>query len=326
MLALVKTIRFETEDVISVELCPNPSNSPGPTASFKTFGAGDHIDLQLPNGLTRSYSLMNNPKEQERYVLGILKDPKSRGASKWLHEHLRVGMRIEITAPSNNFPLNESFKHTVLISGGIGVTPIISMAHRLNELSASFEFIYAAKSKASGPYQEQIANFGTPVHWHFDDQVGSPPDLKALIEARIKHHGLNLNECQLYACGPEPMLEAFLKACEQLSLPHAHIERFKAPEVESAGSSKKTYTVVLKKSNKSIEVGPDTTLLQALRQNNINVDTSCEEGVCGACETRVLSGVPEHLDYVLSDQEREKNKVMMVCVSGCKSELLELDL
>ena len=122
------------------------------------------------------------------------------------------------------------------------------------------------------------------------------------------------------------MLDAFLKACERLALPHANIERFKAPETTSERASKKAYTVTLKKSNVSFEVSPDMTLLQALRHHNVEVDTSCEEGVCGACETRVLAGLPDHLDYVLSDQEREKNKVMMICVSGCKSEHLELDL
>jgi ferredoxin len=200
------------------------------------------------------------------------------------------------------------------------------MAHRLQVLNSSFEFIYAAKSKSLGPFQDVVARFGAPIHWHFDDQVGAPPDLEKLIQDRIDHQKLGANECQLYACGPEPMLEAFLKACEHLSLPHAHIERFKAPETPSQNSIKKTYTVALKKSNKSFQVSPDTTLLQALRHHNVDVDTSCEEGVCGACETRVLSGIPEHLDYVLSDQEREKNKVMMVCVSSCKSEHLELDL
>lgn len=326
MLALVKTIRFETEDVISIELCPSPLDSGEPSSSAFSFHAGEHIDLHLPNGLLKSYSLMNNPAEKGRFVLGVLKDAKSRGGSKWLHEHLRVGMRLEITPPSNNFPLQENFKHTIFIAGGIGVTPMISMAHRLKSLNASFEFIYAAKSKASGPFQDQVAQFGVPVHWHFDEHVGGPPDLKSLIHDRTLQKGLEAQACQLYACGPEPMLDAFLKACEHWSLPHAHIERFKAPESQAQSATKKAYTVTCSKSNKHFEVTPETTLLQALRHHHIEVDTSCEEGVCGACETKVLSGVPEHLDYVLSDQEREKNKVMMVCVSGCKSEHLELEL
>ncbi len=326
MLALVKTIRFETEDVISIELCPNPASATTPFSDFKAFSAGDHIDLQLPNGLTKSYSLMNNPQERDRYVLGVLKDPKSRGGSKWLHEHLKVGMRLEITEPSNNFPLHENFQHTILVAGGIGVTPLLAMAHRLKAMNASFEFIYAAKSKALGPFQDVVTQFGAPVHWHFDDEVGSPPHLEQLIHDRLQKSGLQGEACQLYACGPEPMLDAFLKACTHLSLPHANIERFKAPEVQVSSELKKAYTLTLKKSNKTIEVTPDMTLLQALRIHHIEVDTSCEEGVCGACETRVLSGEPDHLDYVLSDQEREKNKVMMVCISGCKSDHLELDL
>ncbi len=320
MLALVKTIRFETDDVISIELNPLGA-SPLPP-----FGAGDHIDLKLPNGLTKSYSLMNNPTESGRYVLGILKDPQSRGGSKWLHEQLRVGMHLEISAPSNNFPLQENAKHTLLIAGGIGVTPIIAMAHRLKALKASFEIIYAAKSKRSAPFQEAVSSFGVPVHWHFDDEASGPPDLHPLIQERVQKAACSRDECQLYACGPEPMLNAFLNACKDLSLKNANIERFKPVEVLASAQIKRAYTVVLKKSNKTIEVTPEMSLLQALRHHDIEVDTSCEEGVCGACETRVLSGEPEHLDCVLSDQEREKNTVMMVCVSGCKSERLELDL
>ncbi len=320
MLALVKTIRFETDDVISIELNPLGA-SPLPP-----FGAGDHIDLKLPNGLTKSYSLMNNPTESGRYVLGILKDPQSRGGSKWLHEQLRVGMHLEISAPSNNFPLQENAKHTLLIAGGIGVTPIIAMAHRLKALKASFEIIYAAKSKRSAPFQEAVSSFGVPVHWHFDDEASGPPDLHPLIQERVQKAACSRDECQLYACGPEPMLNAFLSACKDLSLKNANIERFKLVEVLASAQIKRAYTVVLKKSNKTIEVTPEMSLLQALRHHDIEVDTSCEEGVCGACETRVLSGEPEHLDCVLSDQEREKNTVMMVCVSGCKSERLELDL
>ena len=320
MLVLVKTIRFETDDVISIELTALGA-SPLPP-----FGAGDHIDLKLPNGLTKSYSLMNNPAESGRYVLGVLKDPLSRGGSKWLHEQLRVGMHLEISAPSNNFHLHENFKHSVLIAGGIGVTPIIAMAHRLQALKASFEIIYAAKSKHTGPFQDEVSRFGVPVHWHFDDEVAGPPDLHPLIKERVQQAACKLDECQLYACGPEPMLNAFLNACKDLSLQHANIERFKAVEVVASAQAKRAYTVVLKKSNKTIEVSPDISLLQALRHHDIEVDTSCEEGVCGACETRVLSGEPEHLDCVLSDQERVKNNVMMICVSGCKSERLELDL
>ncbi len=320
MLALVKTIRFETDEVISIELISND------TTPLPSFAAGDHIDIKLPNGLNKSYSLMNNPAEMGRYVLGILKDPSSKGGSKWIHEHLRVGMRLDISAPSNNFPLQERFEHTILVAGGIGVTPLLAMAHRLHGLKASFEIIYAAKSKGSAAFQDEVAQFSAPVHWHFDDVNASPPDLQHLIEERIKNRSLSSDDCQLYACGPEPMLNAFLTACDHLKLQHAYIERFKAPEAQASLETKTTYTVALKRSNKTIEVTPEMTLLQALRLNDIDVVTSCEEGVCGACETRVISGQPDHLDSVLSDQERSKNTVMMICVSGCHSPLLELDL
>lgn len=313
--ALVYQIRHEARDIVSVELRPVEGGT------FAAFEAGSHIDLHLGNGLVRSYSLFNAAGETHRYAVGILKDAKSRGGSRWVHEQLRVGGTITISAPRNNFKLHEDAAHSVLVAGGIGITPILCMARRLKELGRSFEVMYFARSRQGAAFVAEIEALGVPVHWHFDEERGGPPDLKALLAQRPA--GTNTH---YYACGPAVMLDAFEQNCAELGYANAHIERFTAVEVKAASDARATYTVELKRSGKVISVSADQTLLQAIRACGVEPSTSCEDGICGACETRVLEGTPDHRDSVLSKAEQAANKSMMVCVSGCKSERLVLDL
>ncbi len=313
--ALVHTLRFEAQDIISIELRPLEG------AQLPAFEAGAHIDLHLPNGQVRSYSLLNDPAERHRYVLGILNDKASRGGSRWIHEHLRVGTTLKIGAPRNNFPLHEDAKHSVLVAGGIGVTPILCMARRLKALGKSFEVLYFARSRKSAAFIADIEALGAPVTWHFDDERGGPPDIKALLAARAAEG----THC--YACGPAVMLDAYEQHCAALGFgDRAHMERFAAVEVAAAADARSTYTVELRRSGKTIQVTAEGSLLEAIRAAGVEPPTSCEDGICGACETKVLEGIPDHRDSVLSKAEREANKAMMVCVSGCRSERLVLDL
>ena len=314
--ARVHTLRYEAEDITSIELRPV-----GAAAFPQPVEAGAHIDLHLPNGMVRSYSLLNEPGESARYVVAVLKDRKSRGGSRCVHEQLRVGQTLTLSAPRNNFPLNESASHTVLVAGGIGVTPVLCMGRRLKQLGRSFEFIYSARSRAAAALVDEVAALACPVHWHFDDERGGPPDLRALLAARPAKA-----DTHYYACGPAVMLDAFEQACAGLGYGHAHIERFSAVEVAAATDARQSYTVELAQSGKVAQVTAGVSLLQALRSVGVDPITSCEEGICGACETRVLDGVPDHRDSVLTAAEREQNKVMMICVSGCRSERLVLDL
>jgi ferredoxin-NADP reductase len=288
---------------------------------FPAFEAGSHIDLHLPNGMVRSYSLCNNCQERQRYVVGVLKDRASRGGSRCVHEQLRVGMRITISAPRNNFPLHEDATHSVLVAGGIGVTPVLCMARRLKDIGRSFEFLYFARSRKSAAFVAEIESLGVPVTWHFDDEKGGPPDLTALLGRRAPSASEHY-----YACGPAVMLDNFEKTCAALGHTNAHIERFTAVEIAASADAKQTFTVELRRSGKTFEVTPDTTLHKRLIELNANVPFSCEEGICGSCETKVLEGEPDHRDSVLTDAERASNKAMMVCVSGCKSARLVLDL
>jgi ferredoxin-NADP reductase len=313
--AWVHTLSHEADDIISVDL------RPAPDVVFPAFAAGSHIDLHLPNGMVRSYSLCNNSQERHRYVVGVLKDRASRGGSRCVHEQLRVGMRITISEPRNLFALHEDATHSVLVAGGIGVTPVLCMARRLKDLGKSFEFLYFARSRKSAAFVTEIEALGVPVTWHFDDERGGPPDLKALLGKRP----VTASE-HYYACGPAVMLDNFEKTCAVLGHANAHIERFTAVEVAAADDAKTTFTVELRRSGQMFEVTPDTTLHKRLIEIKADVPFSCEEGICGSCETKVLEGVPDHRDMVLTDAERAANKAMMVCVSGCKSERLVLDI
>lgn len=314
----VHTLRYEAEDIISIQLRPVPGGAP-----FAPVVAGSHVDLHLPNGLVRSYSLLNTPGETHRLVLGVLKDRASRGGSRCVHEQLRIGMRLKVSAPRNNFALNESAGHSVLLAGGIGITPILCMARRLQQLGRSFELIYCARSRAGAAFADEVQALGAPVHWHFDAERGGPPDLQALLS---RPSPADADQTHYYACGPAVMLDRFEAVCSALGHTHAHIERFAAVEVAAATDARASYQVQLQRSGKRIEVTPETSLLAALRAARVAVNTSCEEGICGSCETRVLAGMPDHRDSVLNASERAGNQVMMVCVSGCRSETLTLDL
>jgi ferredoxin-NADP reductase len=313
--AFVHTLRHEADDTISVELRPVGGGD------FPAFTPGAHIDLHLPNGLERSYSLCNSADERHRYVVGVLKDRASRGGSRCVHEQLRIAMPLEISAPRNNFPLQEAADHTVLVAGGIGITPLLAMARRLRDLGKSFELLYFARSRASAAFVDELKALEVPMHLHFDAEKGGPPDLKALLAARPPAANLHL-----YACGPTPMLDAFEKFAAELGHENAHVERFAAVEHKAADDARATFTVELVRSKKTIVVTPDKSILDTVIDAGIAVDHSCCEGVCGSCETRVISGEPDHRDSILSPKERASNKVMMICVSGCKSAALALDL
>ena len=307
----VQAMRFEASGIVSVELV-SPQG-----AELPAFAAGAHIDLHLPNGVVRSYSLWNSPLERHRYVIGVLNDKNSRGGSRYVHEQLRVGSTLTIGAPRNNFPLDETAAHTVLIAGGIGITPIYGMLNELRRLGKSVELLYCARSRTEAAFVESLLG-SDGVRTHFDDEAGSPPDLRGYL-------GSKSGDAHFYCCGPTPMLGAFERTCEELGLPNVHIERF-APAEPVVAAQGSDYECHLARSHKVVLVPTGKSLLDALLEAGVDVDHSCREGVCGSCETAVVDGVPEHRDAVLTKAERESGKTMMVCVSGCKGKRLVLDL
>jgi ferredoxin-NADP reductase len=309
--AKVYAISREARGIVSIELRPQPNET------FPPFDAGSHIDLHLPNGLVRSYSLCNSPDEKGRYVVGVYRVPESRGASSYIHETLRAGSTVEISKPRNNFPLYEDATHSVLIAGGIGITPVLGMIRRLKTLGQSAELLYCARSRHDAAFVQQIEAFGLPVTWHFNDEHGDHVDLRHFLESRPA-------DAHFYACGPTSMLDDFERFCAELGREHAHVERFVARDLQPAHQS--SYEVELQRSGRTLAVTSAKSLLQTLLDEGVEVGHGCTQGLCGACKTRVLEGEPDHRDSVLTPAERASNAVMTVCVSGCKSGKLVLDL
>lgn len=306
----VKSATWEAPGIISYELRA-PDGAPLPP-----FTAGAHIDLHLANGLIRSYSLVNPQAERQRYVIAVQKDRATRGGSKWVHEQLRVGDLVTVSAPRNNFPLAEEAPHSVLFAGGIGITPIMSMLERLTTLGRSWELHYCARTRAGAAFVERLA--GRPeVRFNFDEEPGGALlDIAAIVRgARPGTH--------FYCCGPLPMLETFEAITASLAPERVHVEYFAAKEPPAHAGG---FTVVLAKSGREIAIPAGKTILDALLEAGVEVPYSCKEGVCGTCETRLLEGVADHRDLILTKEEHAANRSMMICCSGAKSERLVLDL
>ncbi len=310
----VKSVTYEAERIHSYDLRPLAGGDLPP------FTVGAHIDLHLPNAATRSYSLVNPQGERHRYVIAVALDAASAGGSRYIHQQLRVGDTLEITPPLNNFALAEDAKHSVLIAGGIGITPIWCMVQRLVELGRSWELHYSARTHETAAFLEPITVLGERnpkrVVLNFDFEAGGKPlDLPAIA-------GNAVDDTHLYCCGPSGMLEAFERATQSRPRECVHVEYFSAKEapVKAGG-----FTVVLAKSNRKVFVEAGQTILDTLIGAGLDPPRSCTEGVCGSCEMRVLEGTPDHRDGVLTDAERASNKSMMICCSGAKSETLVLD-
>ena len=286
------------------------------TGELPPFSAGAHLDVQVGNGMVRQYSLANPQHESWRYLLGIKRDPNSRGASAWIHEHWRVGDTLQASPPRNNFALREEASSSLLLAGGIGITPMLSMAARLQELGRPWQLHYSARSR-----QEMVEPQGldpTCVHMHADEEHGGAPmDLAGLMLRTPA-------DAHVYCCGPAPMLAAFLSLASARPPDHVHVERFSS-DVPAARATA-GFHVELARSKRRVYVAPGHTIVDALRGEGIEVATSCEQGICGACETRVLAGIPDHRDLLLSKAEQAANRAMLICCSGCKGDLLVLDL
>ena len=312
----VKSVNFEADGIRSFELRPMP-----PLFELPAFTAGSHVDLQLPNGLIRSYSLLNAQNERHRYLIGVNKDAKSRGGSRFLHETLQAGDVITISHPRNNFALDEQAPHSVLIAGGIGITPLVSMIQRIDQLGRSWELHYATRTRKNAAFLDRLHALAGDepgrLHLSFDQEPGATMLDLARIAADAPA------DAHLYCCGPLPMLEAFERATTARKPETVHVEYFAAKEVADTSGG---FTVQLAKSNRTVTVPPGKTILDALLDLGMDVAYSCQEGVCGTCEVRVLEGTPDHRDLVLSNAEKAINQTMMICCSGAVGDRLVLDL
>lgn len=308
----VRQMRYEASTILSVEVEPLDNSV------LPSFEAGAHIDLILNDELRRSYSLFRPYTNGRSYSVAVHLDPKSRGGSRYVHETLRVGDRIRISVPRNNFPLKETASKSVFIAGGIGITPMICMLRRLSEIGQAWDLHYAARNRAAAAFMDEIESIADKgrVISHFDDEKGGALiDLDAIFAASP--------QADFYCCGPEPMLAAYEKAGQAVPRAQVHAEYFSASQEAARDGG---FEVVLRKSGMALEIPPGKSILDVLIANKINVPFSCNDGVCGTCETRVLEGRPDHRDDILTDEERASNQTMMVCCSGSKSARLVLDL
>ncbi len=311
-------VRLANKRDVATDICEFELASVDGSA-LPAFTAGAHIDVHVANGLVRQYSLCNPPGETHRYCVGVLRDPASRGGSVGMHA-LAPGAELEISAPRNHFPLADDAQHSILLAGGIGVTPILCMYRRLRSLGRSVKLMYCARTAPQAAFLDELDALGGDVTYHFDDQHGGKP---ASLAAFLSGQPAGTHA---YCCGPGVMLDAFEAACAAAGIDHVHIERFSAAPDAPPPATSEGYVVTLAKSGKEVAVPAGATLLETLLAAGIDAEHSCMEGVCGACETRVLEGCPDHRDSVLSAAERASNKVMMICVSGCKGDRLTLDL
>jgi tetrachlorobenzoquinone reductase len=309
----VKRISYEAESVNSYELVLPAEGDLAP------FTAGSHIDLHLKNGMIRSYSLVNDQSERHRYVIAVNKDTSGRGGSSFVHTTFKAGDIVTVSEPRNNFALREDAEYSLLIAGGIGITPLMSMIRRLQALGRPWKLFYAARTRRAAAFPGELDAIvpNADVDLHFDDEhAGRPFDLAAIIASAPGH-------AHIYCCGPVPMLEAFEKATAGRPSSHVHVEYFQAKQAPAVDAG---FEIRLARSKRTIAVEPGKTILDAVLDAGVMANYSCSEGVCGTCETRVIEGIPDHRDLFLSPEEKAANKTIMICCSGSKSGTLVLDL
>ncbi len=336
---IVAAIERRAERVLEFTLV-----APDPMMRLPLWLPGAHVRVHLASGLSRSYSLVGEP-DGSVYRIAVALDRDSRGASSHLHQSVAVGDRLRVDPPANSFRLVDGTP-CVFVAGGIGITPFVSMIRQMSRQGRSWRLLYAARRRGEAAYLDtfdQLAQAGADrvegieasladqrsavaiesraheavVQTWFDDQYGgATPDLSAfLASAPLEWH--------LYCCGPAPMIDAFLAATHDRPTGQVHLEYFRA---EGETGSARSFVVELARSGRRVQVPAGSSILDALMMEGIDAPYSCYEGLCGTCETRVLEGVPEHRDQLLTDKARASNQTVIICRSGSLTPRLVLDL
>ncbi len=284
------------------------------------FVAGAHIDVDLPGGMMRQYSLLNAPHERDRYVIAVAREAASRGGSIYMHDRLGLGDTLAISAPRSHFLLDETGSYSVLVAGGIGITPIWCMAQRLTAIGARWEMHYAARTRGAAALLEEIelavAEGSGRLATYFNLDGDPLMDLAGIVASAP-------DGAHFYCCGPLGLLDAYKLACAGVPADRVHFEQFTAAAPAALDGG---FTIELARSGRAIEVAAGESILDALKAAGMRAAYSCREGVCGSCETAVLAGTPDHRDAILTDAERAEGKTMMICCSGSLSAKLVLDM
>ena len=308
---LVRQMRWESQDVLSIRL-ENPDG-----AELPEWAAGAHVDLDLGWGVVRQYSLCSDPADRGGYEVAVLREPSGQG-SKHIHETLRPGQVVSVSPPRNNFALIDSPRY-LFIAGGIGITPIYAMIREAERRGAQWELYYGGRNRASMAFLHELGAYDSRVHVVPQDTDGIL-DLPALL-------GDAVPDTLVYTCGPEPLLAAVEQFETNWPDGAIQLERFKAkvrPADEDGGD--RPFDVICSRSGIKTTVTPGCSIMEVLESAGLDVPNSCRDGICGTCETPVLSGTPDHRDSVLSSAEQSAGKSMMICVSRASTPELVLDI
>ena len=310
---IVKRKIEETHKIMSFEL----ENASG--QALPPFEAGSHIDVKVGEGLIRQYSLISHEQSDKFYKIAVLRDAASRGGSVAMHDDVDVGQTISISEPRNLFSLDSTCQRALLFAGGIGITPIMSMAVELYRNNKAFELHYYTRSKEDTAFYEQLSSceFASNVFFHFDgeekaaDKIIGPADKNA----------------HLYTCGPAGFMDYIFDSARSNGWNEAHLhkENFKAEPIADSAEDR-PFKLILSRTGIELDVAVDQTALDAIDDAGIEIDMSCEMGVCGTCITRVLEGQPDHRDSVLTAAQKAQNDVFTPCCSRAKSDTLIIDL
>lgn len=312
----VTAVRAAAQDVVAVDLAlPDGGDLPA-------WRPGAHIELRLPSGRLRQYSLCGDPADATTWRIGVLREPRGRGGSAELHELARPGALFAVRGPRNHFPLASAPSY-LFLAGGIGVTPILAMVRAAAGRGTPFSVVYGGRTRSTMAFADELAAVAGDALTLLPQDEAGLPDLPRLLG------GLDADTA-VHACGPAPMLAAVERECARLGLAdRLHLERFTAgDDLETAydAAENRDFDVQLARTGGTLTVPADRRLIEVLRDALPGLSYDCEKGYCGACETRVLGGTPEHRDSVLSEEERLAGRTMMICVGRCRGERLVLDL
>lgn len=307
----VVSITPVAERIISFEL-ESVDGSPLPA-----WEPGAHVDVTLGDGLIRQYSICSAPGA-DRWRFGVLEEIEGKGGSHYVHHDLREGDVIAVAGPRNTFALSLTGRPLVFVAGGIGVTPILPMVHAASSAGADWTLLYLARSPEAAAFVDEVLPYGDRVRQHHDSVAG-------LIDLASTLDDLGAASSDVYACGPTGLLNAIEAYAADRSDCHLTVERFAGTGDEGPREGDTEFVVEINDGTE-ITVGAQETILDALVRSGIPMLSSCQEGVCGTCETAVIEGIPDHRDHVLNEGERESNEIMMPCVSRCLGKRLVLDL
>lgn len=303
----VERVAPEAEGVISVDLVP-PNGHPLPR-----WQPGAHIDIVTGSDLERQYSLCGDPDDDRVLRVAVLREPESRGGSKWIHEMLKVGDLLRVRGPRNNFELVEAEEY-LFIAGGIGITPILPMIAACEARAASWRLVYGGRTRASMAFTEVLETYGDRVQIWPQDERGFITIAEFLGEPRAR--------AAVYCCGPGPLLDAVEAATVSWPSSALHVERFR-PKAGALDGPNTAFDVRLEYSGVELRVEAGQSIVEACSAVGIHIPTSCREGTCGTCETELLEGDPDHRDSFLTDEEKESGEIIMPCCSrACSSSLV----